>query len=488
MEKINDGGIFMKKLIHALFPAIFAFCATGLFADETEAVKKALSLSDYISLVEKNNKDLKIASQNSIQAKMQMRQAMSALLPTAGLQLGYTRNLTDVEKPTTIGSYAPEALGGAGKYMTYDGVPFLPAYNIDLDSNYDNEILAALAVNMDLYNPSSVGRYSLARKNYRLNQNVELLTEQKLVLGAKKLYAQVQLLDALLSVQKEAAETAQAVYENQQKKFQAGTITELDMRMAEVDWKNRLTDVADAEKNLKLGKIALKTLAAIPLSNELEIEGSSDSAENILQSKLQGADDDFSTVLSRSTEYQITLLAKEMSDSQFVTSITSYLPTVSANFTLAYGQMGGMDEFLGKTHDDWNDYHYTAASVGVKITLPLLTGGYRPAVNKEQAAGKEKARLQVSQKRDELERSYEDAKLRLEEASRKIESAISLEEVANRAVVLASTSLKNGLGTQVAVSQAETQLAQAKLNMQNAIFEYRSAIYDLEFLVGETRQ
>lgn len=107
----------------------------------------------------------------------------------------------------------------------------------------------------------------------------------------------------------------------------------------------------------------------------------------------------------------------KITDSQFVTSITAYLPTVSANFTLAYGQMGGMDEFLGKKHDDWNDYHYTAALLGVKITLPLITGDYRPAVNKEKSAEKEKAYLQASQKRDELERSFEDAKLRLEEAS-----------------------------------------------------------------------
>ena len=324
----------MKKLIYIAMFAFFAFAGTSLFAEETDSAKKIVSLNDYINLVKNNNKDLKIATQNSIQAKSQMNQAMAALLPNAGVQAGYTRKLTDVEQPTVIGSYSKEAMQAAygSDYLLYDGKPFYPAYRIDLDSDYDNNILLALSANMDLYNPASTGRYSLACKNYKLNQNIELLTEQKLVLGAKKLYAQVQLLNALVSVQKEAAETAQAVYENQQKKYQAGTITEFDMCMAEVDWKNRLTDVADAEKNKKLGIIALKTLAAVPLSDELEIEENTDTAENIKKAEL--SEDEFSKVLSASTEYQIFLLAKEIADSQFITSLTAYLPTVSGNLNL----------------------------------------------------------------------------------------------------------------------------------------------------------
>ena len=122
----------MKIRAYIALASLMVFAGAALFAEETDShesqeaqtAKQVVSLDDYIALVEKNNKDLKIATQNSVQAKMQMRQAMAALLPNAGVQLGYTRNLTDIEKPTSIGVYAPAALQATGVtsgFMTHDG-------------------------------------------------------------------------------------------------------------------------------------------------------------------------------------------------------------------------------------------------------------------------------------------------------------------------------------------------------------------------------
>lgn len=69
------------------------------------AQNKTITLEDYISLVEKNNKDLLLAEKNTESAWQTVNMARSALLPTVGVSAGYTRNMYELMQETVVGTY-----------------------------------------------------------------------------------------------------------------------------------------------------------------------------------------------------------------------------------------------------------------------------------------------------------------------------------------------------------------------------------------------
>ena len=64
------------------------------------------------------------------------------------------------------------------------------------------------------------------------------------------------------------------------------------------------------------------------------------------------------------------LLSKELAEEAYRASIGTFLPTISARFAYAYGQMGGME---GK--NNWNAMNYSVPQVSLNVTIPLFTGG-----------------------------------------------------------------------------------------------------------------
>jgi outer membrane protein TolC len=130
------------------------------------------------------------------------------------------------------------------------------------------------------------------------------------------------------------------------------------------------------------------------------------------------------------------------------------------------------------------DYDFNSAQLGLNVTIPLFVGGYRLSRIKAAGIEQEKADLALFKKRNAVESELLELRLRLNEASQRVESARLITETAQRAVTLSQTAYTNGLTTQFTVTEAVNRLGEAQLGLQSAIFEYRSASYDWELAVG----
>ena len=238
----------MKKLMASLF------LISALFNSYAEKI----TLDEYISLVQKNNKDLKIARKNTEKAKTLVSQAFASFFPMIGATAGYTHYQGSVSLEDSFLSSNPMV------------AQYYPQMKDSLDDLNINNASVGLGAEMNIFNPQSIGAYRVTKKSYEMQKEGENYIQKYLVVNAKKLYAQVQLLNDVLAVQKEMEEMYRAVYDSQLKKYNAGTITELDLRMAEVDLKNAELAVIQAEKNLNVGFTAFKHLASINSSCEIE--------------------------------------------------------------------------------------------------------------------------------------------------------------------------------------------------------------------------
>jgi outer membrane protein TolC len=102
------------------------------------------------------------------------------------------------------------------------------------------------------------------------------------------------------------------------------------------------------------------------------------------------------------------------------------------------------------------------------------------------AAGieQERAAIALSQRRNAIENELIELALRLGESAERVESARLIVSTAERAVALSQTAYSNGLTTQFNVAEAVNRLGEARLGLQSAVFEYRSAYYDWELAAG----
>jgi outer membrane protein TolC len=444
-----------NKYYHKIFlTKIFltAIIFVGLSSSPIQADE--YSLNDYLAKVDQNNPDLALSLKELELAKISVAQARAAFLPSAGLQGGYTRNFTDDMRSTPVASVPT---GGALIYQ-------------DIDSNYDNELTLGIGVNQTLFDAGVISNHNRARQGQKIRESSFEVVKQNIHCAAQKIYTQTQLAVTIVEIMEASERFSEETYQSAERKFRAGSATELDLLLAEVDWKRKVTSSAEAHKNAELALIAFRNLAGIPLAESVVLIEEFGALQEIPESPL------FNNVLAGRADYRTLVLSQELAAIERKAAAAAFLPTVSASFSYAFGGMGN-DSLTG-------DYDFDSSKLSLNVNVPLFAGGYRLSRVNAAKIEQEKAAIALSQRRDRIESELLELHLRLDEAARRIEAARLIEDTARRAVALSQSAYTNGLTTQLTVAEAINRLGEAGLGLQSAIYEYRCAIYDWELAVG----
>jgi outer membrane protein TolC len=443
----------MKKLHTTAFVLAVIFTlstALPLSAEEYD-------LASYLKKVEQHNPDILLAQREIEAARQTVNQARSAFFPHIGAQGDYKRNLTDRTQATPVASLST---GGPLIYQ-------------DLDVNYDNEITLGVGLTQTIFDAGIISGYRQARNGEAIREQSFEAARQNVRTAAKKLYAQAQFVLTVAEIMEASEKTSAEIYQSIERKYRAGAATELDLLMAEVDWKTKIPATSDAWKNVKVVFTALHNLAGIPLSEEIILtENSSGIPETPVFPPLE-------KILASRPDYRVLLLSQKLADINRQAAKGSFLPVVSGGFSYGYAGMGN-DSLTG-------DYDLNTAQLSLGVTIPLFTGGYRLARVKAARVEQEKASLALVKKRADIESALIELELRISGAEERIEFARLVETTARRALDLARSAYANGLATQLSVTEAANKLDEASLGLQSAIFEYRSACYDWEFVTGVER-
>lgn len=409
-------------------------------------------LSAYLAKVEQNNPDLALAAKELALARTGVAQARAAFFPSVGVQGGYTRNFTDDMRSTPVASQS-----GGG-----------PLVYRDVDSNYDNEMTLGIGVNQTLFDAGAISNYSRARQGQKIRETSLEAARRNIRRAAQKIYAQTQLALGIVAIMEASEQFSRETHQSAGRKYRAGTATELDLLLAEVDWKRKAASVAESRKNAELALIAFRNLAGIPLSHAITLTEEFRALPEIPESPA------LETTLAGRPDYRALVLSRELSDIERRAAYTSFLPTVSASFSYALGGMGNGSSLIG-------DADFNSSKLSLSVNIPVFAGGYRLSRVNAAKIEQEKAGIALSQRRSVIESEFVELRLRLDEAAERIEAARLIEATASRAVALSQSSFANGLTTQLTVSEAINRLGEAQLGLQSAIFEYRSLCYDWEF-------
>lgn len=412
----------------------------------------SLTLERYLGLVLDYNKDLKLAAGDRELASLQKRLATASALPSVGLESSYSRNITDYYMYFDMSVLNPLASG-------YARTPI----------KRDNEFTLTVGLEQTLFS-SRVGSAIKAAGQYAaLTDHVVNATRQAVIAGAKKLYHQCLLLERVTAVSREAEENARDNYRHMQLKFDSGQVSQFELLQAEIRWRAAIPETRKAERNEQLALATLRQMAGISPDSSLVLAGDLTHIPPLPQ--LLSLD----TVLRFRPDFKAMEWEKRLRETSVAAAEGSYLPTLKGTVAWAYSAQS--DEFrLGQENK--------LLFAGVSLSLPLFTGGYRPAMVQQARVELEKTTLTIAKAREQIAHDLTHIHLRLTEAFQRIASAEAVLAAAKKGFSIAETTARNGLATQLQLKDARIALDQATVNYYAAVYEYLDAYIDREQAAG----
>ncbi|MDR2811111.1 MAG: TolC family protein [Tannerellaceae bacterium] len=292
----------------------------------------------------------------------------------------------------------------------------------------------------------------------------------------KKSFYNVLLANDSYRVFKESYDNAMANYLDIKSKFDQGMVAEYDLIRANVSVKNIEPNLLQAENSAILAKWQLKALLGVDLELALECEGSlTDYQSNLfadyLSTSTQATLDDNSAL--KQLDIQARLL-KHTLDMQKM----DFLPTLSLSALYQWSSMN--NDFRFKDYR-WNPY----SMVGLSLSMPIFSGGSRLNKVKQTHVSLQQLRLQRGDAERNLQLAVKQYIDHMNTCVKRFDAARKAVEQAERGHEIARKRYDVGAGTLLEMNDAELAQTQARLNFNQAIYDYMTAQSELEKTLGK---
>ncbi len=414
---------------------------------------QSYTLKQFIQLVEKNSKDLQMAQKELEMADAHYKEALSTALPKIFAEGTYNRNLAKMFL-----------------YVDFPDMDTGETTSQKFQMSYNNDFNAMAMIQQTLFSLQIGDALRAASQYEKLTDYVYDYSHQTIITIAKKGFYRALLLKKIWDVKKAAEKNARENFENVEKKFENGLVSEFEMLQAEVNWKNKIPETSQAKRNYKMGMIMLKTFAGIELETALVLEGNLDSYPAVPDSL------GLETVLKQRADYNALLWERNLRKTNVSAQKSEFYPFLTGHFVYNFTSSSDKYDF---------DRRNSAYFVGVKLNIPIYTGGYTGAQVQKARIDLDRTDIKVLQSQDEVFRSIKNIRLRLREAYSRILSADKTQESAFRAFEIAETSADNGMATQLELADSRVQLELAVLNFYVATYDYLDAYYDWQLAIGQ---
>lgn len=415
-----------------------------------------LTLDKAMTLALKQNRDLIIADKERDKAEAQIGEAWSGAFPQISVAGQYTRN---IKKPVL---FLPP------------NNPFNPTHStIAFEIGSSNAYQMAAQLSQALFNRRVGVALDIANTYRDLTEQNYQNVEQTVIREVKKSFYLILLAHKLVEVNRQGLDVVKANYENVQALYRHGVAAEYDLLRAEVQVANTEPLLISAENNYQLAINALKNLLSLPLDQEVEIQGDFVFEEIPLMTMTEAKQTALTTnPLVRQLALQESILGKNISIER-----ANYFPSLSL-----------VSAYMWQTQDNtykFGQYNWAKIlNVGVVLSYPLFDG-FRTTERVQQAmVEQEKVHYTRLKVEEALGIQIQSAELKMAEAKKRIAGQEKNIEQAQKAVRIAQTRFKSGVGTQLELLDAQVAMTRAQTNYAQAIYDYLVAKADWEYAVG----
>ncbi len=228
-----------------------------------------------------------------------------------------------------------------------------------------------------------------------------------------------------------------------------------------------------AINNLELSKISLKNILALDLNQPVEIKGEFEfkKIESVVMNEA-GESAIGNNPLIKQMKIQESLLDKNVSIQR-----ADYFPTLSL-----FGQYDFQTQ--DNTYRIKNYKWVETFMVGLQLNYTLFDGFGRSARIQQAIIDKEKVDLGRRKLEEGVKVQIKQSVMKMDEAEKKILAQEKSLQQAQKALKIAETRYKSGVGTQLEIIDTQSAYMMAQTNYSQAIYDYLIAQADWEFAVS----
>ena len=457
----------------------------GSARDQTGTL--SLTLDEALRLGLVGNRDLERARLALARTEGQVAEAWSSVYPSLDLSTSYTRNLTP-------------------------SVSFLPAIFFDPNAE-EGELLQIqfgaenvwsgnIALEQPLFRAQAFIGVGAAGRFERLQLETVRGVEHEIITRIRLLYYELLLAqEQARLIERSVARVVQSLEETRSLN-RAGLSSDYDVLRLEVELANLEPELRRAENEFRRMQRDLVTELDLEEGTSLEVVGSlatlnlddpgANSAANARLLNLMGVevgeeiDDARSQSLLLQARVTNSLLQQaglntELRGTELQLERAEYLPEVSlfAGYDVQ-AQQDGSPVFFGRAGQ--RGY---GRNVGLRVSFPIFTGFRRNARIDQMQASLRTAEVALDLAGDQLRNQLRSLIEQAEEARLRSRSQSLAVRQARRGFEIASAQYREGLGSQLELTDAEVALRQSEFNYAEAVFDYLSTRARIDQAVGE---
>jgi outer membrane protein len=443
-----------------------------------------LTLEDALRLALERNLELEDARLELQRANAQVREAWGHVMPRADLSSTYTRNLTVPAQFLPARIFDP----GAGEDDVL-AVRFGTDNQWALQVTGEQPLFAASA----FLGVGTAGRFRTLQTEAVRGRSHEVVTRVRLA------FYDVLLAQEAVRLSEKSVGRVRQVLEETRALHRAGVASAYDVLRLEVELANiepnlrRSRNAAAAARRTLAIELGIDPAAAPAAAGSLATmelaEGAANDAANRSVLRVSGLDapesrtrDELVAVaLDARSDLRQLALVERLRHTEMRLEQAEYLPRLGLFGTyLIHAQQSGSPAFFG---GDAGPRAY-GRMVGVQLTLPVFSGFQRPARVEQRRATLRQAQAQYRLAVERSEHQVETLLDQVTEARARAELQREAVSRAERAFAMVGVQYREGISSQLEVTDAEVALRQSEFNYAEAVYDYLSARAQLDAATG----
>ena len=416
-------------------------------------------------------------------AQQQVREAWASALPDIAGTLSYSRNLM-VQEIFLPADFFPGGTPGDVRPIRVGS---------------DNTWQLGLTLTQPLFQYEVFVGVGAASRYEAVEEERLRGTTQQVVTAVRQAYFDALLAEAELRLLEQSIDRVRRTLDETRAQNEAGLASDYDVLRLDVEYANVAANLTRAQNAVEARTRSLLIEMGLPADGAMRLEGRLDDVvpdsvaantpENVDLILLAGVPG----VLDRPLEDLLAVAASERSDLRQLrgtilleearkkVEVAQYFPKLSLFGNLnIQAQENGSPDFFGENPNQ----RTKASAAGLRLEVPIFRGFRR-------SARVAQAEASVRQNEVRLARTEQDARNQVRTLYDAVGEALDRARSQHRAVQqalrgfeIASLEYREGIGSQLQVTDAEEALRQSQFNYARAIYDYLSARAQLELAMG----
>ncbi len=415
---------------------------------------QTLRLDEAIELAIKRNKSISVARLAVSRAESQVREAYGTALPSVSFAAGFNHNIQlpvfFFPNPAT-GQVAPLRFGLTNGYNVTTQVQQIL---------FNSSVLTAISASQ-LYSDAAEAQLRAA--------TAEVVTE------TKKRYYQAVAASGYATVAEATLTNIREVQRTITALFQEGLVAEFDKIRADVAVANAQPMVLQAKSGRYAAFAALQTYIGMDLADSITV------SDEALTGPEATPETDASVSMALRENLDLKAISQQIEVGRRMVDLSraDYYPTLAA-----FGQWQNQGQ--SDTFNDWKSA--SSMLVGLNFSINLFNG-LRTNEKVEQASiDVNTAQERLTQVTDLIKLQVRTLINQLESAAQRSKAQKSTVDQAQRGYEIARIRYREGTGSLLEITDAETSLAQSRVNSINALVDYHVTRADFDRATGQIDQ